>query len=68
MKRVALLPALALSLVGASFAAETIRYSYDGRGRLVKVVRSGGTAGNTITNYSFDRAHNRTNKIVSGAP
>jgi len=53
---------------GAAAAAETISYRYDARGRLVKVERSGGPKSGAVTNYSYDKANNRTNKNVSGAP
>jgi uncharacterized protein RhaS with RHS repeats len=53
----------------AAMAAETVSYSYDAKGRLVKVVRSSsGTAGNVVTNYSYDKADNRTNLTVTGSP
>jgi hypothetical protein len=48
-------------------AAETVSYGYDARGRLVKVVRSGGGAtANSTSNYSYDKADNRTNLNVAG--
>jgi len=53
---------------GAAAAAETIGYRYDARGRLVKVERSGGPKSGAVTTYSYDKANNRTNKNVSGAP
>jgi hypothetical protein len=58
---VAAVPALAI-------AAETIAYGYDAKGRLVRVERSGATANNVVTHYSYDRADNRTNKTTSGSP
>jgi YD repeat-containing protein len=64
----------ALIVLGSLFvsavavAAETLSYRYDARGRLVKVERSGGPKSGAITNYSYDKANNRTNKNVSGAP
>jgi YD repeat-containing protein len=58
---VAAVPALAI-------AAETIAYSYDARGRLVKVARSGDVNNNVVTNYSYDKADNRTNKTTTGSP
>lgn len=57
---------LAIGLAAApAFAAETIRYTYDARGRLVSVVRSGGPAPATTTAYQFDKADNRTRKTVT---
>ena len=58
----------ALALVGIASANETITYSYDAKGRLVKVVHTGTVNNNVIANYSYDRADNRTNLNVSGAP
>lgn len=58
---VAAVPALAI-------AAETITYSYDARGRLVQVSRSGTVNNGVVTNYSFDKADNRTNKTTTGSP
>lgn len=52
----------------AAFASETITYRYDARGRLIKVERSGSVNNGITTNYSYDKADNRTNRTVSGAP
>ena len=48
--------------------AETITYRYDARGRLVKVERTGTVNNNVNTSYTYDKADNRTNKTVTGAP
>ncbi|HMG47565.1 MAG TPA: hypothetical protein VK614_08920 [Allosphingosinicella sp.] len=48
----------------AAMAAETITYSYDARGRLVKVVRTGSVNNNVTATYSYDKADNRTNVNV----
>jgi hypothetical protein len=61
-----------LSLVGfvgsPAFGAETVTYTYDVHGRLIKVVHSG-TVNDAVTqNYSFDAADNRTNITVTGSP
>jgi hypothetical protein len=56
-----------LCLAGAAIAAwagETISYSYDARGRLVRVVRSGSVNNNVTANYSYDKADNRTSVNV----
>ena len=58
-----LLAAAAAASAGtAAFASETIRYSYDARGRLVKVERTGPDQNKapTTTEYRFDKADNRT--------
>ena len=60
--------AIALSTLGiaaAAAAAETITYSYDARGRLVKVERTGSVNNNVKTEYKYDKADNRTNVNVT---
>jgi len=47
---------------------ETVNYSYDELGRLVKVESSGSVNNNVISNYAYDKAGNRTNVKVTGAP
>jgi YD repeat-containing protein len=42
----------------AAYAAETITYTYDARGRLTKVVHSGTVNNNVMTNYVYDDAEN----------
>ena len=49
----------------AALAGETIAYSYDSRGRLVKVVRTGTVNNNVNANYNYDKADNRTNVNVA---
>ena len=66
-KSTILMLAAGLGLAGGALA-ETITYRYDARGRLVKVERSGSVNNNVTVNYSYDKADNRTNKTVSGAP
>lgn len=57
-----------LILLGAAaYAAETINYSYDARGRVVQVNHSGTVNANVVTNYSLDRADNRNSKATTGA-
>lgn len=51
----------------ASTATETITYSYDAKGRLVKVVHTG-TVNNGVTKeYTHDKADNRKKVKVTGA-
>lgn len=57
-----------LLLGAAAYAAETINYTYDARGRLVQVNRTGTVNNNVVTNYTYDKADNRTNKTTTGAP
>ncbi|MDQ0250378.1 hypothetical protein J2W22_002442 [Sphingomonas kyeonggiensis] len=47
---------------------ETVNYSYDVHGRLVKVEHSGSVNNNVVANYSYDKADNRVNVNVTGAP
>lgn len=53
----------------ASAATETITYTYDARGRLVKVVHSGsGTANEGVeTTTTHDKAGNRETQTTTGA-
>lgn len=55
-------------LTGASaIAAETVTYSYDAKGRLVRVLRSGGPSNGVVTAYSSDPADNRQRVVTTGA-
>ncbi|MES2450157.1 MAG: hypothetical protein V4610_06280 [Pseudomonadota bacterium] len=58
----------ALAGATAVLAAETITYTYDAKGRLTKVVHSGTVNNGTTVEYTHDKADNRTNVKVSGAP
>ena len=61
--------ALAIALAAtAAHATETITYSYDARGRLVKVVHSSSVNNGLQTTYSHDKADNRTSKTTTGSP
>ena len=57
-----------LGLGAAAIGSETITYSYDNLGRLVRVVHKGSFNNGVQTNYSYDKADNRTNKTTTGAP
>lgn len=58
---------LAFTLLGSSaaFATETITYTYDARGRLVKVVHTGTVNNNNQACYKYDKADNRSNVQVN---
>jgi hypothetical protein len=56
----AAIPALAV-------AGETINYSYDAKGRLVKVERTGTVNDNVKAEYKHDKAGNRTHVTVTGS-
>jgi hypothetical protein len=58
---IAAAPALAI-------AGETINYTYDAKGRLVKVEHNGSVNNNLVANYTHDKANNRTNLNVTGSP
>lgn len=62
----ALLPSLAIATPAA--AAETIAYSYDAKGRLVKVVRTGSVNNNVTVDYEHDKADNRTRLKTTNSP
>lgn len=63
MRRLMLLSASSLALTAtAASAAEMIVYSYDARGRLVQVARSGTVNNGKTTTYTIDKADNRTSK------
>lgn len=56
------LAAFALGLLGSTASAgETITYTYDARGRLIKVVHSGTVNNNNQVCYKLDKAGNRIN-------
>jgi YD repeat-containing protein len=56
------LAALALGLLGSTASAgETVTYTYDARGRLIKVVHSGTVNNNNQVCYKLDKAGNRIN-------
>ncbi|HEX8239745.1 MAG TPA: hypothetical protein VF574_08420 [Allosphingosinicella sp.] len=63
-----LLAGAAAAMAAAALAAETIVYTYDAKGRLVKIERSGTVNNNVTANYSHDKADNRTNVTVTGSP
>ena len=49
----------------AALATETITYTYDARGRLVKVVHTGTINNNNQACYKYDKADNRSNVQVN---
>jgi len=67
-RRLMAIGVVALTAAAVAYAAETITYSYDARGRLVKVERSGTVNNNVLTSYTLDKADNRTNKTTTGSP
>jgi hypothetical protein len=57
----AALAAASLAAAAAAVANETITYTYDARGRLVKVERSGTVNNGVQAEYKYDKGDNRTN-------
>ena len=43
-------------------------YTYDAKGRLVKVVHTGTVNNNVQTTYTHDKADNRKNTTTTGSP
>jgi hypothetical protein len=63
-----LLGAIAFALVTGAFAAETITYTYDAKGRLIRVVRTGTVNNNVTTEYTYDKANNRKTVVTTNSP
>ncbi len=59
---------LLLASTPPAHSAETITYSYDAKGRLVKVVRTGTVNNNVTVEYTHDKADNRTRVKVTNSP
>jgi YD repeat-containing protein len=55
-------------IAAAAYATETITYTYDARGRLVQVQRSGTVNNGVNSTYTHDKADNRVNKTTTGSP
>ena len=67
--RVFIIFLLLIVLGAAAHAAETITYTYDARGRLKQVARTGTPPvnNNVTTTYTYDKADNRSNKTTTGS-
>ena len=61
---------IALMVPISANAAETVAYSYDARGRLIKVIRSGSAQSNSnvTTDYTHDKANNRKQFVTINSP
>ena len=58
-----------LTAIGAAaLSSETVTYSYDARGRLVKAVHTGSVNNGVAANYTYDKEHNRAAVNITGAP
>jgi hypothetical protein len=49
-------------------ASETVTYTYDAKGRLIKVERSGTVNNGVKAEYTHDKVDNRRNVKVTGSP
>lgn len=58
----------AVIVAPAAQAAETVTYTYDAKGRLIKVERTGTVNNNVKVEYTHDKADNRTNVKTTGSP
>lgn len=54
----------AMAVTAIAVANETVTYTYDSRGRLVKIERSGTVNNNVKAEYQYDKGDNRTNVNV----
>ena len=66
--RASLISAAVASFTIPALSAETITYSYDAKGRLVKVVRTGTVNNNVTVDYEHDKADNRTRLKTTNSP
>ena len=62
------LPVAAMLAASPAWAGETVTYTYDAKGRLVKVVHTGTVNNNVQTTYTHDKADNRKNTTTTGSP
>lgn len=65
LRRAAALFAVLAAAAAPAAASETISYTYDALGRLVKVARSGTVNDGVNACYSHDKADNRSNVTVA---
>ena len=55
-----------LSIAAPGHASQMTTYTYDSKGRLVKVQHSGGTNNGAATDYEHDKADNRKRVRTTG--
>ena len=67
-KLIASVVAASIVLPLSASATETIVYTYDAKGRLSAVVRTGTVNNNVQTQYTHDKANNRKNVTTTGSP
>ncbi len=63
----AALAAVTVVVPSASHAGETITYKYDAKGRLIKAERTGTVNNGITTEYTHDKADNRTRLKTTGS-
>lgn len=63
-----LLVTASVALAGVAIAAENQKYRYDAKGRLTKVERTGTVNNGVNTQYTHDKADNRTRLQTTGSP
>lgn len=56
-----------LSFAHRASAGETVTYTYDAKGRVVRVARSGGANNGVVTQYTYDKAGNRKRVVTTGS-
>jgi YD repeat-containing protein len=57
-----------LAPISAALPSETITYTYDAKGRLTGVERTGSINNGVKVTYTVDKAGNRRNVKVTGSP
>lgn len=57
-----------LGFASSAIAMETVTYTYDAKGRLVKVERAGTVNNGVKIEYTHDKSDNRQNVKVTGSP
>lgn len=67
LRRAILLASCAFT-ASMAYASETITYTYDAKGRLIKVERSGTVNNGVKSEYQHDKADNRKAVKVTGSP
>jgi hypothetical protein len=66
--RILVSAAIALLFVSGAFGTETVTYTYDAKGRLIRVVRTGTVNNNVTTDYKHDKANNRKTVVTTNSP
>lgn len=67
MKKTLLAGVALMALTGILHAAETQKFTYDAKGRLVKVERTGTVNNGVNTEYEYDKANNRDRVKITGS-